>query len=109
MAVHHNSPEPDPEMTEKPLLGIRGKNKLERGRTGHVRLGSSAQLGTSIATFSTDGAHHLSKQNHLTKTMQCAGPRTHGQNVSTDYSPGPYSHHVCVSNTDTCTTFRTLD
>lgn len=69
-----------------------------------MRLGSSAQLGTSIATFSADGAHRLSYENRLTKTTPVrAGPRTHGQNVSTDHSPSPYSHHVLVSNTDTHT------
>lgn len=39
MTVHHDNPEPDPEMTEKPkvsaLLGMGGKNKLERGGHGH--------------------------------------------------------------------------
>lgn len=42
------------------FLGMGGQNKLESGRTWGVRLGSSAQADTSIATFPADGADHLS-------------------------------------------------
>lgn len=62
-------------------------------------------LGTSLATFSADGAAHLSPENHLMKTMQnvfwAQNPWLERQHWWS--SPGPYSQRVLVSNTDTHT------
>lgn len=70
-----------------------------------MRLGSSAQPDTSIATFSADGADHLSSENHLMKTMQnvCQAQNPWLERQQGLFSPGPHSHRVLVSNTDTHT------
>lgn len=86
------------------FLGMGGKKRLENGRTWGTRLGSSAPPNTSIATFSADGTDHLSSENHLVKTMQCvldSEPMLERQQGL--FSPGPHSHRVLVSNTDTHT------
>lgn len=65
-----------------------------------MRLGSSAQLGTSIATFSADGAHHLSEENHLIRTMQCVpglGPMA--KTSAPIILLGPLPPHACQQRT----------
>ena len=59
-----------------------------------MRLGSEVQLGTSIATFSADGAGSFvlkaSQQRENNARLACAGAQTTRLEVSTQaFSPGP--------------------
>lgn len=107
MTVHHDNPQPDPETTEKPegfcTAGNGRKECTRKGGDMGTRLGSSAQLGTAIATFSADGAHHLSEENHLIRTMRCVlglEPRAKTSALSILLGPPPTT---CLSATYTRT------
>lgn len=103
MTVHHDHPEPDPEMTEKPKdFCTAGDGRKEKTRKGE-------DMGREAREFSTTrhihcdffcwwGTSFIRRESPHQNNAMRAGPRTHGQNVSTDYSPGP-SPTTCLSAT----------
>lgn len=94
-------------MTEKPkgfhTAGDGRKEQTGKGRTRR-EVGSSAQRGTAAASFPADGADRLSRESRSGKQCRvCAGPTTHRQSVSIDYSLQGPSPTMCLSATQTLT------
>lgn len=70
-----------------------GKNKLESGRAGGVRLWSSAQLGIYTGTLPAEGAHHLPLE------------LPHGNNAEPALGPAPWlqcQHRLAVALLPPC-------
>ena len=112
MTVHHDNPEPDPETIEMPkgfcMAGDGRKNKLERGRTWGVTLGVQHQVAHPLQLFLLMGQITYPKRiNHLMKTMQSVcWARNLWTHVSTDYSLWGPTPTMCLSATQTHSTFK---